>query len=156
MIHLILALVSCLVIAVYLICYVSHCGLPASISATYYNTQHKWLLPVVLGISVATAIVPFFDLTPDYWRFLVFLIVAGIMFVAAAPAFRQEFESTVHAVSAIIAGVSSIAWLIIMSGVPWLVIAGALTAMVNWKCKAFWLEVGILSNLYIVLISLTV
>ena len=156
MTHLILTLISCLVIAVYLICYVSHCGVPASISATYYNTQHKWLLPVVLGISVATARVPLFDLTPDYWRFLVFLLVAGIMFVAAAPAFKQEFESKVHAVAAIIAGVSSIAWLIIISGIPWLVIAGTLSALVFWKQKTFWLEVGILSNLYLVLIGLAI
>lgn len=154
MTYLILILVSCFVIAVYLISYVCSCGLPTSISATYYHTQHKWLLPVVLGVSIVTAIVPFFDLTPDYWRFLAFLTVAGIMFIAAAPAFRKEFEGKVHCGAAIVAGISSIAWLSIIGGIPWLVIAGALTAIANWKCKTFWLEVGILLNLYIVLIRL--
>lgn len=152
MVHLILILISLLVISIYIVSYVCHCGLPTSVSSTYYNTRPKWLLPVVLGVSIATAIVPFFDLTPDYWRFLVFLIVAGIMFIAAAPAFRQEFEGKVHAGAAIIAGVSAVAWLSILSGFPWLATAGAIGAVIDWKHKVFWIEVGILLNLYVALI----
>ncbi|MCM1139005.1 MAG: hypothetical protein NC453_10595 [Muribaculum sp.] len=152
MVHLILILVSLLVISVYLVSYVCHCGLPTSVSSTYYNTRHKWFLPVVLSVAIATAIVPFFDLTPDYWRFLVFLIVAGILFIAAAPAFRQEFEGKVHAGSAIIAGASAVAWLSIMSGFPWIAIAGVVGAVIDWKHKVFWIEVGILLNLYVALI----
>lgn len=152
MAHLILILTSLLVISVYLVSYVCHCGLPTSVSSTYYNTHHKWLLPVVLGVSIATAIVPFFDLTPDYWRFLVFLIVAGIMFIAAAPAFRQEFEGKVHTGAAITAGVSAVAWLAILSGFPWIAIAGVIGAVIDWKHKVFWIEVCILLNLYVALI----
>ncbi len=154
MVYLILILVSCLVISGYLISYVCHCGLPASISATYYNTQHKWLLPVVLGAGIASAIVPFFDLTPDYWRFLVFFIVSGIMFIAAAPAFRQEFEGKVHSVAAIVAGLSSVVWLSVIAGIPFIAITGAIVAVIDWKHKTFWIEVGILLNLYVVLLRL--
>ncbi len=154
MVYLILILVSCLVISWYLISYVCHCGLPASISATYYNTQHKWLLPVVLGAGIASAIVPFFDLTPDYWRFLVFFIVSGIMFIAAAPAFRQEFEGKVHSVAAIVAGLSSVVWLSVIAGIPFIAIAGAIAAVIDCKHKTFWIEVGILLNLYSVLLRL--
>lgn len=156
MTYLILILASLSLITSYLISYVCACGVPTSVSATYYHTQRRWLLPVVLFVSIATAIVPFFDLTPDYWRFLVFLVVAGIMFIAAAPAFRQEFEGKIHCGAALTAGVSAIAWLVIVSGVPWLSIAGGLTAIANWKNKVFWIEVGILLNLYSSLIALAI
>lgn len=156
MTYLILIIMSLLDLTAYIVSCVCFCGVPTSISATYYNTQHKWMLPLVLGISLATAIVPFFDLTPDYLRFLVFITVAGLMFVASAPAFRKEFEGKVHCVAAITAGASSVAWLSIIGGVPWLAIAGLLTAIVNWKNKTFWIEVGILLNLYIVLIRLAI
>lgn len=154
MVYLILIIASCLVISAYLICYICNCGVPTSISSTYYNTRHKWLLPLVLGVGISTAIGPFFDLTPDYWRFLVFLIVGGILFIAAAPAFREEFEGKVHAGAAITAGVSSVAWLSIIAGIPWIAIAGAIAAVINWKHKVFWIEVGILLNLYVALFCL--
>lgn len=151
MTYLVLIIVSWLIVSIYMVCYICVCKLPTSISATYYKTQHKWLLPTVLGLSIGSAIIPFFDLTPDYWRFLSFLTVAGIMFVCAAPAFRQEFEGKVHCCAAIVAGASSIGWLIAVSGVPWIAITGLVVAIADRKHFVFWIEAGLLINLYIVL-----
>ena len=90
--------------------------------------------------------------TPEQYQFVAFFIVASILFVAFAPAFREDLEGKVHSGAAIILGISAVAWLILIAGVPWLAIAGVVVGIKNRKQFVFWLEVGVLLNLYIVLL----
>lgn len=113
------------------------------------------MLPVVLAISIGTALIPIINLTPENYQFLSFLTVAGIMFVASAPAFKEEFEGKVHFGAAILSGVCSLAWLICISGIPWIAIAGMIIAIFDWRHKVFWIEVGLLVNIYAVLLRLS-
>lgn len=151
----ILTCISAVIISVYLIGYIRNFGIPTSISDTYYKTDRKWLFPVILGLSIATALIPMLNCTPVDYQFLSFLTLAGIMFVATAPAFKEEIEGKVHFGSAVLAGICAMAWLICMSGVPWIAIIGIVIALFKWKRKVFWIEVGLLVNLYAVLLILT-
>lgn len=151
MVELILVSFSLVLILVYLAIYVFQVGLPTSISETYYKTEKKWLFPTVLGLCVGCCVEPMLELTPEPFKFLAFFVVAGIMFVAAAPAFKESFVGSVHYVSASIAGLAAMVWLILMSGIPFIAIAGIVISLINRKRMTFWLEVGILINIYVVL-----
>jgi glycosyltransferase len=145
-------LLSCIIMAAFLIAYIVRFGVPTSISATYYRTDAKWLMPVCTATAGVLTLVPLLKHTPEQYQFVAFFIVASILFVACAPAFREELEGKVHAGAAIVLGLSAVTWLTLTAGVPWLTIAGVAVGLLNRKCFVFWLEVGILSNLYLVLL----
>lgn len=145
-------LLSCIIMAAFLIAYIVRFGVPTSISATYYRTDAKWLMPVCTATAGVLTLVPLLKYTPEQYQFVAFFIVASILFVACAPAFREELEGKVHAGAAIVLGLSAVVWLILTAGVPWLVIAGVGVGLKNRQRFVFWLEVGVLCNLYAVLL----
>lgn len=153
MTELILVSLSFVVIALYLAFeLIFFCSkTPSSISDTYYHPHGKRTLTPVLIASTALAVHPMMELTPEPWTFLAFLITAGTFFVATTPAFKEDFQKPIHAWSASIAGVATFAWVIIMLGVPYLAILGFILACIKRKSFVFWIEIGLLSNLYAVL-----
>lgn len=155
MYELISVALSCAIMSLYLTAYILHRGIPCSISDTYYHTERKWLFPVCTAISGALALVPLLNITPETYQFVAFFIVASILFVAAAPAFKEELTNYVHYGAASVLGLSAIVWLILTTGVPYIAIAGAITAMLDRRHLLFWIEVGLLYNLYASLIILS-
>lgn len=151
MVYIVLVSLSILIMGVYLGLYSLYRGLPTSISNTFYVTEKQWMFPVILTIAVALCVVPLFDFTPEPYKVLAFGLIGGLLFVAAAPAFKQEFEGSVHKYSAIVAGVCALLWLIVMNGVPLLAIAGFIVSAIDRKRCVFWIEFGLLSNVYYVL-----
>lgn len=143
---------SCLIMSSFLTAYIVRFGLPTSISATYYHTDAKWLMPVCTATAGILTLVPIMKYTPEQYQCVAFFIVASILFVASAPAFREELEGKVHAGAAIVLGLSAVLWLILTAGVPWLVIAGVAVGLKNRQRFVFWLEVGVLCNLYVILL----
>ena len=139
---------SCLIMALYLTAYICNAGLPASLSATFYRTERKWLFPLTIATSGLLAMVPLLNHTPDRYRFVAFFIVAATLFVASAPAFRDEFTGRVHATAAAILGLSTLAWLILTIGWPWLALTGLCIALLDHPHFLLWLELGLLTNLY--------
>lgn len=140
--------VSCCVMVVYLFAAIGNNGLPTSISETYYRIGNKWLFSVVLVVAASFALVPLLNHTPENYQFLGFFIVAGILFVAASPAFKDEFVGKIHVGSAITFGVSALVWLALTVGVPWLSILGLAVGICNRKNIVLWIEVGILTDIY--------
>lgn len=106
-----LVIISLLVIASYTaaVC-IKQKGIPYSISATFYKLKHPYwfmaamwstaglLMPAVLGISKPGT------------EFLAFLACAGMIFVGAAPNFKEEMEGKVHMSGAVICVVASQLW----------------------------------------------
>lgn len=156
MVYIVLVSLSLLTMGVYLGLYSLYRGLPSSISNTFYVTEKCWLFPVTLTIAVALCIVPLFDLTPEPYKALAFGLIGGLLFVAAAPAFKQEFEGSIHKYSAIVAGVCALLWLILMNGIPFLAFAGFTTSAIDRKRCVFWIEFGLLSNVYYVLVFFSI
>jgi|GEM_PF-3529875 membrane protein len=154
---LILISISFIIITLYLMAYILNVGLPSSISETYYKTQAKWLFPTCTATAGALAIIPMLNVTPDNYRFVAFFIVASILFVAAAPAFREELTDHVHTGAAITLGVSALAWLILTSGVPYIAITATLIGLtIDRRHFIFWLEAGLLYNIFVSLITVAV
>lgn len=151
--ELICVTLSCVIMTLYLTAYILNVGLPTSISDTYYNTEVKWLFPTCTATAGVLALVPLLNITPDSYQFVAFFIVASILFVAAAPAFREELTNKVHSGAAMTLGVSAMTWLILTSGIPYITIIVTLTGLIfDRRHFLFWLEVGLLYNLYTSLI----
>ncbi len=140
--------VSCLIMTLYLTVYVANVGVPASISETYYKSEKKWLFPVVIAATGLLALVPLMNHTPEAYQFVAFFIVAATLFVASAPAFREEFVGKIHATAASVLGVCALTWLILISGVPWIAIAGLILAVIDRRHFLFWIEAGLLYDLF--------
>ena len=71
----------------------------------------------------------------------------------ASPAYREELTNHVHSGAAIILGLSALAWLILTSGVPYIAITATLIGLaLDRRNFVFWLEAGLLYNLYASLI----
>ncbi len=152
LLELIAVTLSCCIMSLYLTAYILNQGVPCSISDTYYRTERKWLFPVCTGVSGVLALVPLLNITPETYKFVAFLIVASILFVAAAPAFKEELTKQVHYGAALMLGLSATAWLILTTGVPYIAIAVAVIAMLDRRHFLFWIETGLLYNLYVSLI----
>ena len=148
--------VSCIIMTLYLVAYINSLGVPASISATYYKTEKKWLFPVAIAATGLFALVPMMNHTPETYQFVAFFIVAATLFVASAPAFREEFVGKIHATAASVLGICVLAWLILTTGTPWIAIVGLSIAVFDRKHFLFWIEAGLLYNLFLDLITIVV
>lgn len=139
---------SCLLMTLYLTAYITTVEVPASISATYYRNENKWLFPTTISATGLLALVPIMNHTPETYQFVAFFIIAATLFVAAAPAFREDFVGKVHAVAASILGLCALAWLILSGGVSWIAILGLCVALIDRRHFLFWIETGLLYNLF--------
>ncbi|MCM1337693.1 MAG: hypothetical protein NC214_08470 [Candidatus Amulumruptor caecigallinarius] len=138
----------------FIIVYLAVHGCPESLSATYYDMHCGWILPVALGVSSALTVAPMFSITPDHWRFLVFLFIMGMMFVAASPAFRDGLEKPVHYGAAIVMTAASLAWFAVMKIIPIAAIAFAVAATFCRKSWVYLCEMGLFLSIYISLFRL--
>ena len=140
--------ISGFIVAVYLFSFIGNNGVPSSISITYYSNRNRWLFSAVLIVAASLAVAPILNHTPESYQFLGFFIVAGIFFVAASPAFKDEFVGKVHSGSAIVLGVAAVLWVVLTIGVPWLSLLGLAVGIFNVRNVVFWVEVGILADVY--------
>ena len=144
--------------------------IPYSLSNTYYMYKEKkewlkYLFPIVMFLTSGFLLPAWLEATEgSVWQFLSFLTCASIMFVGAAPNFKDtNIESKIHEIAAICAAVFSILWSIIVVGswefiIMWLLyfIAIALLTDTLKKSYIFWLEmaafISLFSNLIIFII----
>ena len=133
---------------VYLFSFIGNNGIPTSISDTYYRNNKRWLFSAVLIVAASLALAPILNHTPESYKFLGFFIVAGIFFVAASPASKDEFVGKVHCGAAIVLGVAAVVWIALTIGVPWLSLLGLTIGLFNLRNIVFWVEVGILIDVY--------
>lgn len=140
--------ISGFIMVVYLFSFIGNNGIPTSISDTYYRNNKRWLFSAVLIVAASLALAPILNHTPDSYKFLGFFIVAGIFFVAASPAFKDEFVGKVHCGAATVLGVDAVIWITLTIGIPWLSLLGLAIGLLNLRNLVFWIEVGILIDVY--------
>lgn len=128
-------------------------GIPESLSNTYYLYKEKcnkgWLFCLMMFAVVALMMPAWISLSEgSNFQFLAFLAPASIMFVGTAPRFKDsQLESRVHTVSAIIAAVCSLLWVMLVTPYWWvmliwlgfIVLASIFTSSYK-TCLVYWLE----------------
>ncbi len=85
---------------------------------------------------MSIVIAPWLDATPEQWQFLAFLSVAGLCFVGAAAAFREDFVARVHYAGAGVCAVASQLWIFLAAGLWWVSLACLLAA--GAACFCLW------------------
>lgn len=84
-------------------------GIPHSLSETYYNNNFGFCFS--LFFSTATIFPKLMQITPNNIQFILFLAVAGILFIIVAPDYKSnKFVDKVHTFSALITLIFSQIW----------------------------------------------
>ena len=129
-------------------------GIPKSLSDTYYLWKARngkgWYFSLMMFVVVALMMPAWITLSEGSdFQFLAFLAPASLLFVAEAPAFMgSRLERRVHSVSAILAAVFSIAWIVLVTpywvSVPVFACGYAIAAILTSSYKTsivYWLEI---------------
>lgn len=134
-------------------------GIPSSLSATVYALppMGAWLWTLVIGTVAALTLPVILDKAPELYRFLGFLAVAGLLFVAFCPLVPNKGETSymVHVGGALLCAIStqlllalSNAWLLLL-WVPWLVAYVVISRSRKWKSAMFWAEMTCFADTFI-------
>lgn len=125
-------------------------GIPVSLSATYYTLgRWGWVFQAVLSIT-GFCLLPVWIGVTDF-TFLAFLACSGLLFVAAAPAFRLRLEGAVHYSSAVVCCVSAVVWQVLDGlwdvTLFWAMFGGMLA--IQWREQyMWWIEVSVIGSLF--------
>ena len=139
--------------------YVVNRGIPSSLSATVYALppMGAWLWTLIIGAVSAMTLPVILEIAPDNFKFLAFLAIVGLMFVAICPLIPDKGDMTykIHVAGAIISAVCSQAliafcqpWLL-LSWVPWIAAFIWITSSRDWKTQVFWAEMTCFANTFI-------
>lgn len=118
-----LYLLSLILLTIYIMYAVSVCGVPWSLSDTYYQLKKRnrpaWLFQMAMIIPAMLLMPVWIDRSTDDLQFLAFLSCGGLMFVGSAPLFKEEFQGRVHYTGTVIAGLATMLW-VCLSGMWYL------------------------------------
>lgn len=154
-------------IAVLLIYTLTLCGIngkiPNSLSQSVFMLppSASWLWTLVIGF-VAIAVMPkMLDVAGDNWKFLAFLSIVGLLFVALCPLSPNKSGQryVVHMIGAWICAVcpqlmvAVTDWHHLLLWVPWIVIYVLRRMWFGWDTKVFWAEMTCFATIFILLLS---
>ena len=160
-IFILLFALSLAVLAGYAAYAVWRCGVPASLSETYYLLKNLkrpyWLFPVCLALAAFMLVPAWVEASPENVRFLAFLSCAGLLFVAFAPAFGETLTGNVHKGATVVAALSGVAWCCIAFPLSWIVPLSCVAAVVYPVVKSrkkwlFWAEMAAFASVYVSLL----
>lgn len=148
-----LAIISAIVFALYLIAMAKLHGIQPSISDNYYVSRHPWTFTLVMWLVAFTMMPAMIEATTEAWQFTAFLSCAGIAFVGAAAAYRQQLTNTVHIAGAATAGLMAIVWAYtICPPLPSVAIIAAVYILLSrQRHMVYWLEVTAFATTYLTL-----
>lgn len=155
-------LLSLILLTIYIMYAVSVCGVPWSLSDTYYQLKKRgrpaWLFQAAMIVPAMLLVPVWIDRSSEGLQFLAFLSCGGLMFVGAAPLFMEEFQSKVHYTGTAISGLAAVLWLC-LSGLWWLpaitfFIAGIV--MLRYRKWMFWAEMAAFVSTYAGILSLLI
>ena len=112
-------------------------GIPYSISETFYKLEHKAFFGISMLLTAGLLMPAILEATPENYQFLAFLSCVGMMIVAAAPNFKEEYEYNIHVFGAGLCIICSQLWVYFMC--PWcLLVWVAYLAYTVWMMKKNW------------------
>lgn len=149
-----LYLLSLLTLVAYIVYALKECGLPASLSDTYYILKGKhrpsWLFQLAMFLCPILLVPVWLELSSESVQFLSFLACGGLMFVGTAPLFKEEFQRKVHFGGTIVAGLGTTFWLLFsgMWYIPSTFFFVSVIVMLFKKKLLFWLEMALFASAY--------
>lgn len=124
----ILVIIAFAIYLIYDFTAVSLFGTPESLSNTFYlfkerKSWQRFFFPIMMILTAGLLLPAWLDISQNSpFQFLSFLACVGIMFTGAAPTFKaSKMENRVHTISAIIAAVCAILWIILVTNCEWII-----------------------------------
>ena len=146
----ILAIIGITIFIVLLFSMFMASGTQESVSAL--AKDWKWLLQIALWSQVLL-LPQLFEITPDPWKFVPFLGIAGILGCGAASVFNKSDE-LFHMICAAIAFTCFFGWVMIMNSYNLLAVVVCLAAgRDKWKLR---LEIGLIISMYLTLLPYSI
>lgn len=150
---------SLVILTVYTSYAVWVCGVPASLSSTYYLLKRRgcpyWLFQVAMVLTGGLLLPSWLDVSDSSFQFLAFLSCGALCFVGAAPMFRCGLDRGVHITATAVAGFSSLFWAI-TSGY-WYLPLGLLSVSAVYgiysRKPLFWMEMAAFAWTYLCVIN---
>lgn len=122
--------------------------IPNSISDTFYLGAN-WLFTVVIGAIGFTTTAALLNVTPELYQFIAFLTGVGLVFVSAAPHFKERTEGVVHFSGALLFAISSQIWALLFFS-PWVLLTWVfIIPVIKSRSATFWAEIICIVNLTI-------
>ena len=142
-------------------------GVPKSLSDTYYLFKNresvlKFLFPSMMTLLTLFLMPAWLEMSEGSpFQFTAFLSAAGVLFVGAAPAFKDsEMENKVHSIAAYICAAAALAWICLVTPYWYviLIVFGVVAALAvvtkTWKtCYIYWLEMVAFVSTFISIIA---
>ena len=146
-----LAIISAILFAIYLILMAKLHGVQPSVSDNYYVSKHPWTFTIAMWTVAFTMLPPMLSATTETFQFTAFLSCAGIAFVGAAAAYKQQLTNTVHIAGAITAALFAIVWAYtICPPLPTIAILTAVYILLAVRRhKIYWAEVTAFAMTYL-------
>lgn len=140
-----LTIISLVLLTAYIMYAVKVCGIPYSVSDTYYQFGKKgWLFTVFCLAESSLLIASFIQASREEYQFLAFISSASLAFVGAAPLFKEDFNRNIHYVSAGICALASLTWQVLMGMwyIPLITFIGGVIvlACLKFRKPMFWME----------------
>lgn len=114
-------ILATIIFMVYNIICIKFFSVPKSLSATHYlwknkNEKLKFVFPVFIVIIVALLLPSWIQISEgSNFQFTAFLSAASLLFVGAAPNFKNVgLEDKVHTVAAILSAIFAISWILLV------------------------------------------
>ena len=146
-----LAIISAILFAIYLFCMAKLHGVQPSVSDNYYVSKHPWTFTIAMWTVAFTMLPPMLSATTETFQFTAFLSCAGIAFVGAAAAYKQQLTNTVHIAGAITAALFAIIWAYtICPPLPTIaILTAAYILLAVRRHKIYWAEVTAFTMTYL-------
>ena len=146
-----LAIISAILFVIYLFCMAKLHGVQPSVSDNYYVSKHPWTFTIAMWTVAFTMLPPMLSATTETFQFTAFLSCAGIAFVGAAAAYKQQLTNTVHIAGAITAALFAIVWAYtICPPIPTIaILTAAYILLAVRRHKVFWAEITAFTMTYL-------
>lgn len=127
-------------------------GVPVSLSSTYYALDRDgWIFQCLCAFAAAMLLPAWIELSRPGLEWMAFLACLGMLFVAAAPAFRLRLEGIVHYTSAGVCCIAALGWQVaegLWDVTLWFALIFGTLCLMKRKQWCWWLEAAVIASVY--------
>lgn len=133
-------------------------GIPVSLSSTYYALgKNGWIFQVLLASSAGLLLPVWIESSGQGHEWMAFISCMGLLFVAAAPAFRMQMQGAVHYTSAAVCCIAAVCWQTaegLWDVTLWFTLIFGTLCLMKRKQWCWWMESAVIGSVYFSLIRM--
>ncbi len=151
-----LLIIAFVILVAYVATSIGFFGIPPSLSETFYlwgKYKLSWLFSVTMVVVAALTWLGLTQTLPEKYLWAAWLSVTGLIFVAATPCFKQEYQGKIHTTSAMLCAVAAVVLCCLLGQYITLassVVVFTIACLINKrKNLVFWAEMAAFFSLFV-------